>query len=345
MRTGAAIVTASQPLNYPRDLERDVVSDAGTRYHLRPIRPEDAPRLVDFHHHLSPRSIYLRFFSFHPELSTAEVERFTRVDYVHRLALVAEVDDRLIAVGRFDRKPGETEAEVAFVVADEYQHHGIGTLLLDELVKAARERGITTFRAETLCENRTMLDVFHHAGFPVTSSDRVRDGHSPLSHRGKRRDTERRWPSAKPRAESKVMRPATAKRERTGMTLIVAGPTGTVEHDGGAFHPEQQSRIFAVMDGVRDLGLGDEIVCPPTPKAEMDDLARVHSARLPERAGGILCQGWGRYRPGYLRQGGLVECGSSCRGGRVGGARAPWKSGEKVWPSCPVRPPGPPRGT
>ncbi len=163
-------MTALDPVNYPRDLERDVMSDVGTQYHLRPIRPDDAHRLVDFHHHLSSRSIYLRFFSFHPELSTAEVEHFTCVDYVNRLALVAEVDDRLIAVGRFDRKPGDNEAEVAFVVADEYQHHGIGTLLLDELVRAARERGISTFRAETLCENRTMLDVFHHAGFPVTSS-------------------------------------------------------------------------------------------------------------------------------------------------------------------------------
>jgi GNAT superfamily N-acetyltransferase len=163
-------VTARQPPDDPRDLERDVVSDAGTRYYVRPIRPEDAPRLVDFHHHLSSRSTYLRFFSFHPELSAAEVERFTRVDFVDRLALVAEIDDRLIAVGRFDRKSGETEAEVAFVVADEYQHHGIGTLLLDELVNAARRRGISTFRAEALCENHTMLDVFHHAGFPVTSN-------------------------------------------------------------------------------------------------------------------------------------------------------------------------------
>ena len=42
--------------------------------------------------------------------------------------------------------------------------------MLDELVRAARERGITTFRAETLFENRTMLDVFRHAGFPVTST-------------------------------------------------------------------------------------------------------------------------------------------------------------------------------
>jgi GNAT superfamily N-acetyltransferase len=156
--------------NYPSDLERDAIGDSGVRYHIRPIRPDDADRLVRFHHHLTARSVYLRFFTFHPELSTKEVERFTSVDYVNRLALVAEVDDQLIAVARFDRQPEEVEAEVAFVVSDEFQHHGIGSLMLDELVRAARERGITTFRAETLFENRTMLDVFRHAGFPVTST-------------------------------------------------------------------------------------------------------------------------------------------------------------------------------
>lgn len=163
-------IPSGVPDNYPGEFERDVVNDDGTRYHVRPIRPDDAAKLVDFHRHLLPHSVYLRFFTFHPELSKAEVERFTCVDYVMRLALVVEVDDRLIAVGRFDRRPGDTEAEVAFVVSDEFQHHGIGSLLLDELVRAARERGITTFRAETLYENRTMLDVFRHAGFPTTSS-------------------------------------------------------------------------------------------------------------------------------------------------------------------------------
>jgi GNAT superfamily N-acetyltransferase len=82
---------------------------------------------------------------------------------------VATVDDRVIAVGRYDRPPGETEAEVAFVVADEYQHHGIGSLLLDLLARAAWQRGVEVFRADTLAENSTMLDVFRHAGFPVTS--------------------------------------------------------------------------------------------------------------------------------------------------------------------------------
>jgi GNAT superfamily N-acetyltransferase len=159
-----------KPAEYPRHLERDVVSDAGTHYHLRPIRPDDAPGLISFHRQLAARSVYLRFFSFHPELSATEAEHFTCVDYRDRLALVAELDGRLIAVGRFESGPGDTEAEVAFVVADEFQHHGIGSVLLDELAGAARERGVLAFRAETLTENRAMLDVFHHAGFVVSSS-------------------------------------------------------------------------------------------------------------------------------------------------------------------------------
>ena len=159
----------ADPVGYPQGLEREVTGDGNLRYRVRPIRPEDAKRLVAFHRHLSPHSVYLRFFSFHPELSEAEVSRFTTVDYEDRLALVALDGDRLIGVGRFDRAPGEAEAEVAFVVADEYQHHGIGSLLLDELVRAARQRGIDTFKADTLAENRAMLDVFHHAGFPVVS--------------------------------------------------------------------------------------------------------------------------------------------------------------------------------
>jgi GNAT superfamily N-acetyltransferase len=167
---GTPVTGTGDPPSYPRDLERDVVSDASTHYHLRPIRPDDAPGLITFHRQLASRSVYLRFFSFHPELSAKEAEHFTCVDYIDRLALVAELDGRLIAVGRFESGPGDTEAEVAFVVADAFQHHGIGSALLDELASAARERGVLAFRAETLTENRAMLDVFHHAIFLFSSN-------------------------------------------------------------------------------------------------------------------------------------------------------------------------------
>ncbi|HEY4947089.1 MAG TPA: GNAT family N-acetyltransferase [Acidimicrobiales bacterium] len=155
---------------YPADLAHDEHTMGGAEVRLRPIRPDDAAGLVEFHKGLSTRSVYRRFFFVHPRLAPSEVERFTSVDYVDRLAIVAEDGSRLVAVGRYERKPETTEAEVAFVVADEYQHHGIGTLLLEYLAEAAWRNGITTFAAETLAENRDMLGVFFDSGFPVTSS-------------------------------------------------------------------------------------------------------------------------------------------------------------------------------
>jgi GNAT superfamily N-acetyltransferase len=166
-REGVADAVTLLPPGYPAELEREIVDADGYRYHLRPIRPDDVERLQAFHATLSTRSTYLRFFRVHPELSTDELVRFTRVDYRDRLALVAEHDGVLLAVGRYDRTPGTTEAEVAFVVTDAYQHHGIGTLLLDELARAARDRGITGFVAETLAENRGMIEVFSGSDFPV----------------------------------------------------------------------------------------------------------------------------------------------------------------------------------
>jgi GNAT superfamily N-acetyltransferase len=155
---------------FPAELECDVQTLDGAIVHMRPIRPEDGPRLIRFHEGLSSQSVYRRFFYMHLRLSSAEIERFTHVDYVHRLALVVVDGERLVAVGRYERIPGTSEAEVAFVVADEFQHHGIGTLLLEHLADAAVTRGIATFVAQTQTENHHMLDVFMRSGFNVTTS-------------------------------------------------------------------------------------------------------------------------------------------------------------------------------
>lgn len=157
------------PAPCPVGLESEAITADGTRVCLRAIRPGDAPRLVEFHRELSARSVYRRFFFAHPTLSDAEVERFTVVDYVDRVALIAEVGEQLVAVGRYERAAGSAEAEVAFVVADGYQHHGLAPLLLDRLAEVARENGIAVFTAETLVENIDMMRVFLHSGFPVTT--------------------------------------------------------------------------------------------------------------------------------------------------------------------------------
>ena len=155
---------------YPSHWETDAVLSDGGAVHIRPIRPEDADRLVDLHSRLSDRTIYYRFFSPRPRLSPREVQRFTTVDHIDRVALVAVLDDRFVAVARYDRLPGTSEAEVAFVVADEHQGRGLGALLLEHLAAAARERGITRFFAETLADNKAMQTVFKRAGWQAKST-------------------------------------------------------------------------------------------------------------------------------------------------------------------------------
>jgi acetyl coenzyme A synthetase (ADP forming)-like protein len=153
------------PLPYPSEWQSDVVLADGGTAQVRPIRADDAQALPDLHARLSEESIYKRFFSPHPVLTAEEIERFANVDYADRMALVAVINDELVAVARYDRVPDGDAAEVAFVVDDRHQGRGLGTLLLEHLAGIARERGISRFVADTLVGNEAMLGVFRDAGF------------------------------------------------------------------------------------------------------------------------------------------------------------------------------------
>jgi RimJ/RimL family protein N-acetyltransferase len=155
---------------YPVELIGELTTTTGDRLLLRPIRPSDAVALVAFHRQLTEGSVYRRYFSWHPELSTSEVTHLTTLDYVDRLALVVEDGDELVAVGRYDRYPDTDRAEVAFLVTDARQRQGIGSVLLERLAAAAWRRGITTFIAETQSDNRDMLRVFAESGYAVRRS-------------------------------------------------------------------------------------------------------------------------------------------------------------------------------
>lgn len=175
---GDAAEPAAPP--YPRHWEADVIASDGGIVHLRPILPGDADRLVDFHARLSDRTRYLRFFGPYPRISARDLERFTVVDHRRRVAFVCLDGDEIIAVGRYEGLPGDggpggttgTEAvdsaEVAFVVRDDHQNRGLGSILLEHLAAAARENGLRRFEAEVLVENHQMIRVFRQAGYQVS---------------------------------------------------------------------------------------------------------------------------------------------------------------------------------
>jgi GNAT superfamily N-acetyltransferase len=145
----------------------------GSSIHIRPICPEDAPRLQALHSRLSPQSIRLRFMALHMALAPAEADRLANVDFDCRMAFVATrpsaAGEAIVGVARYallgPDKPGVAEAAV--VVEDRYQGLGAGPILIDCLLAYAREHGVRTFVADVSQENERMLRFIRRCGLPA----------------------------------------------------------------------------------------------------------------------------------------------------------------------------------
>jgi len=147
--------------------DRTIPLRDGSCVRMRPIRADDAPRLVALYDHLSRDSRYGRFFSVMQRLPPDWARFHADVDYESRLALVVESPedpDTLIAVARYEPAGEPGAAEVAFVVQDGWQDRGLGTVLFSELLAAAQLNGIQRFRAWVLADNRRMLDLIVRLG-------------------------------------------------------------------------------------------------------------------------------------------------------------------------------------
>jgi acetyl coenzyme A synthetase (ADP forming)-like protein len=146
----------------------DVLLADGSTAHVRSVSAGDAHALIALHAHLSQESRASRYFAAHPELSPADLHRMLSSG-PDDLVLVAERGNRLVALAEYHRNVGSEEAEVAFVVDDDFQGRGLGTILLEHLAAEGRRHGVRRFVADTLTTNARMIDVFQHAGFAVTT--------------------------------------------------------------------------------------------------------------------------------------------------------------------------------
>ncbi|MFD4440617.1 GNAT family N-acetyltransferase [Nocardia sp. NPDC058519] len=167
--------TPANPPAPPQHWYGDVLAADGGVVQLRPIVPTDADALAAFHTGLSDRTRYLRYFGPYPQISPKDMYRTTHVDYRDRVGLVAVLGTSIIGVARYEllARPGPRAAEVAFVIADEHQGRGLGSVLLEHLAGAAAENEVVAFVAEVLAENEAMITVFREAGYQL---QRSRDG-------------------------------------------------------------------------------------------------------------------------------------------------------------------------
>jgi len=179
---------------YPTQYVGTVTLRGGEVVTIRPIRPEDEPKLVQFHRTLSTESVYQRYagiLKLDVRVAHERLARICFIDYDREMALVVERTPpgggsaELMAVGRLLRTPLSGEAEFALSVSDTFQGRGIGQELLTRLIVVGRDWGLDRVFAEVLGENRRMLRLCRKLGFkwePAPMVHAVKDLGSEHEH-------------------------------------------------------------------------------------------------------------------------------------------------------------------
>ena len=151
----------------------------GTPVTIRPIRPEDEPLMVKFHHTLSERSVYLRYFCALSLSTRVEHERLVRIcfaSYDRGFALVADRENpetgkhEVLGVGRFSAL-NRSEAEAAVLVSDKWQGRGLGTELLAGVARVARAEKYQRLCGEILRDNLPTQAIFKKVGFQLRATE------------------------------------------------------------------------------------------------------------------------------------------------------------------------------
>lgn len=171
-------------LPYPSRLEQTWTLRGGDTCLVRPIRPDDAEMLQSLVRGLSPESRYFRFVSSFNELPATMLSRFTLIDYDREMALVAIVKerstgadgvvmetDRIVGVSRYVITPDQTSCEFSLVVAEDMKGRGLGSRLMENIMDAARERGLAEIIGLVLRSNGAMLKLMRGLGFDVKRFD------------------------------------------------------------------------------------------------------------------------------------------------------------------------------
>jgi len=152
-------------LPYPQGMERTVQVD-GLALQVRPIRPQDAPKIADLVDRSTPEDVRLRFASGFRHLPAGWAPRLSQIDYDREMALVAEnAEGEILGVGRLVGDPEGRTAEFALMVRSDVQHRGLGGLLLNAVVEHAKARGYQEVWGDVARRNERMLALAAELGF------------------------------------------------------------------------------------------------------------------------------------------------------------------------------------
>jgi acetate---CoA ligase (ADP-forming) len=144
----------------------------GSVANTRAAAPSDLPAVRAFFRGLSPESRQRRFLSAGDPPDDLLARLCATMDPAEGVTLLVlrSVDGRehMLGVASYIRI-NDRVAEIAFASADQYNHLGIATALLERMTSLATGAGFARFQATTLADNTAMLRVFRDSGFTIRS--------------------------------------------------------------------------------------------------------------------------------------------------------------------------------
>ncbi len=170
---GGAARFAIEP--YPAHLV-ETITWQGQTLTLRPIRPEDEAQHLAFLEKLDPEDIRMRVFYSRRSIERSELARLTQIDYAREMAFVAVAPDasgkeQTLGVVRAISDPDNIVAEYGIIIRSDLKGGGLGRILMDKMVRHARERGTQRLEGTVIAENRAMLELCRELGFEELPHD------------------------------------------------------------------------------------------------------------------------------------------------------------------------------
>jgi len=162
---------------YPSQWQRHIELRDGLRVFVRPIRPEDEPRIHEFLQRVTPNDLRLRFFAPMREFSHQFIARLTQLDYARAMAFVGfdEATKQMVGVVRIHSDSIYETGEYAILLRSDVKGRGLGWELMRLLIEYAKSEGLKTISGDVLKENTIMLEMCRHLGFEV-KADPVEHG-------------------------------------------------------------------------------------------------------------------------------------------------------------------------
>jgi acetyltransferase len=157
---------------YPRELEEVIHLKDGREVLVRPIRPEDGPAHKEFVGRLTREDLRFRFLGVIRDIPPSEMARLTQIDYDREMAFIAIApnehnEDETLAVVRSVANPDNAKADFAIMVRSDFKHSGLGTALMQKMIRYCASRGTQEIVGEVLADNQAMLNLTRKLGFTV----------------------------------------------------------------------------------------------------------------------------------------------------------------------------------